>query len=65
VDHLQRVIRLADLPKFVGLKRTQIDALIKARKFPRPVKLSKRAKAWLESEILAWQAERIAERDKS
>lgn len=64
MNNLQRVIRLADLPNFVGLKRTQIDALIKSGKFPRPVKLSKRAKAWLEREIVEWQTARIAERDK-
>lgn len=64
MNGLQRVIRLADLPSFVGLKRTQIDVLIKSGEFPRPVKLSKRAKAWLESEIVAWQAQRIAERDR-
>lgn len=63
MGRLQTIIRLADLPQFCGLKRTQVDELIKAGKFPRPVKLSVRRKGWLESELIAWQTARIAERD--
>jgi len=63
MDRLHRVVRLADLPMFTGLHRTQIDTLIARGEFPRPVKLSTRRKAWLESEIAAWQATRIAARD--
>jgi prophage regulatory protein len=57
--------RLAELPAFVGLKRTQISELIKAGKFPRPIPLSDsgRAIAWLESDLIAWQHERIAARN--
>ena len=62
-EHLTRIIRLAELPQFCGLKRTQIDQLIEERKFPRPVKLSARRKGWLESELIVWQQQRIAERD--
>ncbi len=63
---LNRVIRLAELPKYVGLKRTQIDALIRRGEVPKPIRLSEggRAKAWLEHEIVAWQQERLAARDK-
>jgi prophage regulatory protein len=63
--HLHRVIRLRDLPDYVGLKRTQIDALIIRGEFPRPIKLNEsgRAKGWLEHELVAWQQERIAARD--
>jgi len=63
MDRLHRVIRLADLPTYTGLHRSQIDELIARGEFPRPVKLSQRRKAWLESEIAAWQAARIAARD--
>lgn len=31
--------------------------------FPKPVKIGKRAVAWVESEIDAWQQEKIAERE--
>ena len=63
--NLHRVIRLSELPVYVGLQRTQIDALIRAGQFPPPIKLndSGRAKGWLESEIIAWQQRRIAQRD--
>ena len=44
---LNRIVRLTDLPQFCGLKRTQIDALVAAGQFPRPVKLSARRKGWL------------------
>jgi prophage regulatory protein len=60
---LHRIIRLRDLPTYVGLGRTQIETLIKEGRFPKPVKLSTRRIAWLESEIIAWQQQRIGERD--
>lgn len=62
---LLRIIRLSELPTYVGLQRTQIDELIKAGEFPAPVKLSDtgRAKGWLEHEIVAWQQMRLAKRD--
>jgi prophage regulatory protein len=63
MDRLHRVIRLADLPDYVGLRRTQIDELIKQGQFPRPVKLSTRRKGWLEDELIVWQQARISERD--
>jgi prophage regulatory protein len=61
---LSRMIRLADLPQYVGLRRTQISELIKSNQFPKPISLNDtgRAKAWLESEIRDWQNSRIAKR---
>jgi prophage regulatory protein len=61
---LHKVIRLRDLPNFVGLQRTQVEQLIAEGRFPKPVRLSTRRIAWLESEIIAWQQSRIAERDQ-
>jgi prophage regulatory protein len=65
MQKLQRIIRLRELPDYVGLKRTQIDELIQRGEFPKPIPLSDtgRAKGWLESEILVWQAHRLAARD--
>jgi len=60
---LQRVIRLRDLPDFVGLRRTAIEGMIAEGKFPKPIRLSERSMAWVESDLIAWQQERIAERD--
>ena len=61
---LPRLVRLADLPQYVGLKRTQISELVKSGEFPKPIQLSDagRAKAWLESEIRDWQNRRLAKR---
>jgi predicted DNA-binding transcriptional regulator AlpA len=37
MERLHRIIRLRELPNFVGLRRTQIDELIKRGEFPRPL----------------------------
>ena len=42
-----------------------IDRLEKAGQFPKRVKLAENSVAWLEDEIIAWQAERIAARDQA
>ncbi len=62
---LHRIIRLRELPTWVGLQRSQIDKLIIRGEFPKPIRLNDpgRAKGWLESEIVQWQQERIASRD--
>jgi predicted DNA-binding transcriptional regulator AlpA len=64
---LNRLIRETELPAYAGLRRTQIAELIKAGEFPAPIALSDagRAKAWVESELVAWQLSRIAKRGGS
>ena len=47
----------------VGMHPSTIYAEIKAGRFPRPVKLG-RSSRWLESEIDAYIAERVSERDQ-
>jgi prophage regulatory protein len=63
-QQLVRIIRKKNLPDFVGLQRTQIEGLIAAGEFPKPIPLSDsgRSVGWLESEIAIWQAQRIAKR---
>ena len=63
---LHRFISQKDLHLYVGLRRTQIGELVKAGEFPAPVFLSDkgRGKAWLESEVLAWQESRLKKREK-
>lgn len=60
-QRLNRFIRRAELHLYAGLKRTQIDELIKAGEFPRAIPLSDsgRAVAWLEADIIAWQQKRL------
>ena len=65
MERLHKIIRLAELPQFCGLRRTQIETLIAGGTFPRPVKLSARRKGWLEAELITWQQTRIALRDEN
>jgi len=59
---LQRIIRKKDLSQFVGLKRTQIDDLIKKKEFPQGVPLTEsgRAVGWFEDVLVDWQQQRRA-----
>ena len=65
MGHLNRIIRERDLFAFTGLRKTQVATLIRAGEFPKPIKLTEtgRAKGWLESELLDWQAKRLAQRE--
>jgi prophage regulatory protein len=60
--HLHKLILERDLPTFTGLHRSQIKEKISKGTFPKPVQMSERRKAWLESELIIWQQARIAER---
>ncbi len=57
---LHRIIRKKDLPQYVGLKRTAIDDLIAKSEFPKPIKLSERARGWTQEALISWQQQRIA-----
>jgi prophage regulatory protein len=59
----ERIMRRSEVERLVGLKRSSIYAAVAAGTFPRPVPLGTKAVGWVESEIAAWQAARIAERD--
>ena len=58
-----RLISSATVVRLTGLSRMSVWRLEKAGKFPRRVKIGERRVAWLLSEVLAWMAERLAERD--
>jgi len=66
IDTFDRLYRLQDVERLVGLKRTKIKDLVAEGAFPKPVPLSDggRAIAWLESELRVWQRARIAKRDQ-
>ena len=59
------VLRWRDACAFVGLKPTQFSKYVKLGLLPQPITLtdSGRAKAWIVTELQAWQAERVAKRD--
>jgi prophage regulatory protein len=61
---LHRMIPKRDLGQYVGnLQRSAIEELIRKGQFPKPVRLSERRLAWIESELISWQSERIRQRD--
>jgi prophage regulatory protein len=46
------------------LAKARLYERIREGRFPRPVKLGKRAVAWVESEVLDWMLERMNERPR-
>jgi prophage regulatory protein len=55
-----RIIRRADVEARTGLPRSTLYDRIKRGEFPAPIPLSARAVGWLEHEVDAWLADRIA-----
>jgi len=53
-----KLVRLPSVESLTGLKRSSIYKAMRERTFPGSVRLSARAVAWRESEVLAWCAER-------
>jgi prophage regulatory protein len=56
----KKLIRLPVVLARVGYRRSMIYVLIRAGKFPRPVKLGARASAWVEEEIDEWINSRVS-----
>lgn len=56
--------RLADITQLTGLSKSVIKSQVREGRFPQPFKLSDggRAVAWMEDDLAAWQASRIATR---
>jgi prophage regulatory protein len=60
-----RYLRLREVCQRVGLKPSSVYRLIGLGTFPKQLKLSERTSAWIESEVEAFMASRIDERDHS
>lgn len=52
-------LRLPAVQARTGLSRSGIYQLVRRGEFPLPIKLGRRASAWLESEVSAWIEARI------
>lgn len=52
-----RLIKLDEVSRRVGLGKSMIYALIKQERFPAPYKISPFAARWSEIEIVAWIAD--------
>lgn len=60
-----RLIRRKELQIKIGMGASSIYAEMAKGRFPKPVLLSEKRVAWVESEIDQWVAERIASRNAS
>lgn len=58
-----RMLRWREVVALRGVSRSKLYADIKAGRFPPPVRLGLRAVGWPETDVLAEQQARIAERD--
>lgn len=61
VNQTHRILRWPDVHGRTGLSRSYIHLLISRGEFPVQIKLGPRASGWLESDVDAWIAERVAE----
>jgi prophage regulatory protein len=57
-----RFLRIEEVMKRVGIKRTAIYGMVALGTFPKPIKLSKKAARWSNNEISAWIAEHLYNR---
>ncbi len=55
----ERFLRLPTVEAMTGLSKRTIYRLIEAGDFPENIKLTARAVAWRESEVVAWQRQRL------
>lgn len=60
-----RLLRLPDVIERVGLKKSAIYDKIRRNEFPKPVAISKRARAWHASKVARWIADRGREHEEA
>lgn len=58
---MMRLLRVKEVEQELGISRTTIWRLVKAGAFPPPLRITSKAIAWRQSDILAWQ-EQLAEK---
>lgn len=54
-----RLIRLEEVKERTGLTRSTLYTYVRSGRFPKPISLTSRCVAWLDSEVDAWIAERV------
>jgi prophage regulatory protein len=59
-DTTERLLRLPEVCKQTGLTRSTLYAHIATGDFAQPIALTKRTRAWPESEVQSWIRKRIA-----
>ena len=58
-----RLIRRPEVMRLTGLTAGSIVNRVRKGEFPRPAMLDARQSAWVEAEVQAWLAARVADRD--
>jgi prophage regulatory protein len=61
---VKKILRRKAVEAATGLPRSTLYQLMSQGKFPKPIQINERSVGWLEHEIAAWQAIKIAARDK-
>ena len=59
-SHYTSMLRIREVCRRTGLSKSQVHRLIAELDFPQPIRLSKRAVAWVAGDVEAWLQTRIA-----
>lgn len=59
-SHFTNMLRINDVCHRTGLSKSQLHRMVGESGFPQPIRLSKRAVAWVAAEVEFWLQERIA-----
>lgn len=59
------ILRLPAVKTRTGLSRSTIYERVQQNRFPKPVKLGKRAVGWVEEEVDAWKRQLVEARDEA
>lgn len=60
---LDKFLKIDRVIEVTGMSKSSVYAGVAAGTFPKPVKTGAKSSVWVESEIAAWQADRVAKRD--
>ena len=60
----ERLLRLPAVLDQTGLSRSELYRQVADGRFPKPVPISERLRAWRDQEVQAWITARVAERDR-
>jgi prophage regulatory protein len=63
IPHPHRIVLASELREFAGSGETQLKEMVAAGVFPKPIRLGPRKLGWILAEVVAWQEQKIAERD--
>jgi len=61
---MTQLLKMPEVRAKTGLSRSHLYSLAQNGEFPKPLKLSERSSAWVESEVEGWIEDRITQRDQ-